>query len=48
MLLVYVKRMALFLTEVHIAALRKLAKRTRLKMAELVRRFVDEGLNKKD
>jgi hypothetical protein len=37
------KRVALFLTEVQIAALRKAAKRTGLKMAELVRRYIDEG-----
>jgi hypothetical protein len=41
------KRVALFLTEVQIAALRKAAKRTGLKMAELVRRFIDEGLKKR-
>jgi len=40
------KRVALFLTEVQIAALRKAAKRTGLKMAELVRRFIDDGLRK--
>jgi hypothetical protein len=40
------KRVALFLTEVQIAALRKVSKRTGLKVAELVRRYIDEGLKK--
>jgi len=34
------------LSESQIAALKKLAKRTGIKMSELIRRFIDEGLKR--
>jgi ribbon-helix-helix protein len=40
------KRISMFLSDSQIAALRKLAKRTGIKVSELVRRFIDEGLKK--
>jgi hypothetical protein len=40
------KRISMFLSDRQIAALKKLAKRTGIKMSELVRRFIDEGLKK--
>jgi hypothetical protein len=40
------KRISMFLSEVQLAALRKLAKRSGLKVSELVRRFIDEGLKR--
>lgn len=40
------KRISMFLSEPQIAALKKLAKRTGIKVSELVRRFIDEGLKK--
>jgi hypothetical protein len=41
-----VKRISMFLSDSQIAKLKKLAKRTGIKMSELVRRFIDEGLKK--
>jgi hypothetical protein len=38
------KRVSLFLTTSQITALHKLSEATGLKFAELVRRFIDEGL----
>jgi len=40
------KRISMFLSDRQIAALKKLAKRTGIKMSELVRRFIDEGLKR--
>ena len=40
------KRISMFLSDPQIAALKKLAKRTGIKMSELVRRFIDEGLKR--
>jgi hypothetical protein len=40
------KRVSLFLTENQIRQLAALSKRTGLKVAELIRRFIDEGLKK--
>jgi predicted DNA-binding protein len=40
------KRISMFLSDSQIAKLKKLAKRTGIKMSELVRRFIDEGLKK--
>ena len=40
------KRISMFLSEVQLAALRKLAKRSGIKVSELVRRFIDEGLKR--
>jgi hypothetical protein len=40
------KRISMFLSESQIAALKKASKRTGLKMAELVRRFIDDGLKR--
>lgn len=40
------KRISMFFSEVHLAALRKLSKKTGIKVSELVRRFVEEGLKK--
>ena len=40
------KRVSLFLSDSQIAALKKLAKRTGIKMSELIRRFIDEGLKR--
>ena len=40
------KRISLFLSESQIASLKKLSKRTGIKVSELIRRFVDEGLKK--
>jgi hypothetical protein len=40
------KRISMFLSDPQIAALKKLAKRTGIKVSELVRRFVDEGLKR--
>jgi hypothetical protein len=36
----------MFLSEVQLTALRKLAKRSGIKVSELVRRFIDEGLKR--
>ena len=47
--LVYIrsmKRVSMFLSEVQIAALKKLSKRTGIKASELIRRFIDKGLKK--
>jgi hypothetical protein len=40
------KRTTVWLSEQQIARLQKLSKKTGLPMAELVRRFIDEGLKK--
>jgi hypothetical protein len=40
------KRISMFLPEVQLAALRKLSKKSGIKVSELVRRFVEEGLKK--
>jgi hypothetical protein len=40
------KRISMFLSESQIAKLKKLSKRTGIKMSELVRRFIDEGLKR--
>jgi hypothetical protein len=40
------KRVSMFLSEVQIAALKKLSKRTGIKASELIRRFIDKGLKK--
>ena len=40
------KRISMFVSEVQLAALRKLAKRSGIKVSELVRRFIDEGLKR--
>ena len=40
------KRISMFLSDSQIAKLKKLARRTGIKMSELVRRFIDEGLKK--
>ena len=40
------KRISMFLSDSQIAKLKKLAKRTGIKMSELVRRFIDEGLKR--
>jgi predicted DNA binding CopG/RHH family protein len=40
------KRISMFLSESQIAALKKTSKRTGLKVSELVRRFIDEGLKR--
>jgi hypothetical protein len=40
------KRISMFLSDSQISKLKKLAKRTGIKMSELVRRFIDEGLKK--
>jgi predicted DNA binding CopG/RHH family protein len=40
------KRVSMFLSDSQIAALKKLAKRTGIKVSELIRRFIDEGLKK--
>jgi ribbon-helix-helix protein len=40
------KRISMFLSDSQITKLKKLAKRTGIKMSELVRRFIDEGLKK--
>jgi hypothetical protein len=42
----YMKRVSMFLSDSQIAALKKLAKRTGIKMSELIRRFIDEGLKR--
>ena len=42
----YMKRTTIWLAESQIAKLNKLSKSTGIKMAELVRRFVDKGLSK--
>jgi hypothetical protein len=41
------KRVSMFFPEVQLAALRKLSKKSGIKVAELVRRFVEEGLKKR-
>jgi hypothetical protein len=41
-----VKRISMFIPEVQLAALRKLSKKSGIKVSELVRRFVEEGLKK--
>ena len=40
------KRISMFLSESQIAALKKLSKRSGIKVSELVRRFIDQGLKK--
>jgi predicted DNA binding CopG/RHH family protein len=40
------KRISMFLSDSQITKLKKLAKQTGIKMSELVRRFIDEGLKK--
>jgi len=40
------KRISMFLSESQIAKLKKLSKRMGIKVSELVRRFIDEGLKK--
>ena len=40
------KRISMFLSAPQIAKLKKLSKRTGIKVSELVRRFIDEGLKK--
>jgi len=40
------KRISMFIPEVQLAALRKLSKMSGIKVSELVRRFVEEGLKK--
>jgi hypothetical protein len=40
------KRISTFLSEPQIAALQKLSKRSGIKVSELIRRFIDEGLKK--
>jgi predicted DNA binding CopG/RHH family protein len=40
------KRVSMFLSDSQIAALKKLAKRTGIKVSELIRRFIDEGLKR--
>ena len=40
------KRISMFLSDSQIAKLKKLSKRMGIKMSELVRRFIDEGLKK--
>lgn len=40
------KRVSMFLSDSQITVLKKLAKRTGIKMSELVRRFIDEGLKR--
>jgi ribbon-helix-helix protein len=40
------KRISMFLSDSQIASLKKLAKRTGIKVSELVRRFIDQGLKK--
>jgi hypothetical protein len=40
------KRISMFLSEVQLAALRRLAKKNGIKVSELVRRFIDEGLKR--
>jgi predicted DNA-binding protein len=41
------KRTAIFLTDMQITRLKKLAKTSGTKMSELIRRFIDEGLDKR-
>jgi hypothetical protein len=40
------KRVSMFLSESQIAALKRLSKRTGIKVSELVRRFIDEGMKR--
>ena len=40
------KRISMFLSYTQIAALKKASKRTGLKVSELIRRFIDEGLKR--
>ena len=40
------KRISMFLSEPQLAALKRLSKRTGIKVSELVRRFIDKGLRK--
>ncbi len=40
------KRSTVWLTEAQIKRLTELSRRTGLKVAELIRRFIDEGLNR--
>jgi len=40
------KRVSMFLSESQIAALKRLSKRTGLKVSELIRRFIDEGMKR--
>jgi hypothetical protein len=41
------KRTTIWLTDSQVAALAKLSKKTGMKQAELIRRFVDAGLKEK-
>jgi len=40
------KRISMFLSEPQLLALKKLSKRLGIKVSELIRRFIDEGLNR--
>ena len=40
------KRVSLFLAEVQIKQLKAISKQTGIKAAELIRRYIDEGLKK--
>jgi hypothetical protein len=40
------KRISMFLPEVQLTALRKLSKRSGIKVSEIVRRFIEEGLKR--
>jgi hypothetical protein len=45
-ILLPMKRTTVWLTEVQLKKLAKLTKQTGIKVAELIRRFIDEGLEK--
>ncbi len=45
-ILLPMKRTTVWLTEVQLKKLAKLSKQTGIKVAELIRRFIDEGLEK--
>jgi predicted DNA binding CopG/RHH family protein len=40
------KRISMFLSEPQLLALKKLSKRVGIKVSELIRRFIDEGLKR--
>ena len=40
------KRISMFLSESQIATLKKLSKRTGIKVSEMIRRYIDEGVRK--
>ena len=40
------KRISMFLSDPQIAALKRLSKRVGIKVSELIRRFIDEGLKR--